>query len=97
MLRTFGLAPVQWKTEAFWNFVAMCITNIWLGIPFMMIVILGGLQSIAGDYYEAAEIDGAGALSSWRGLLPLYIFVILGPAFAGGWLASSGFAREGRL
>ena len=34
------------------------------------------------------EMDGDGALISWRGLLPLYIFVILGPAFAGGWLAA---------
>ena len=34
------------------------------------------------------EIDDDGALSRWRALLPLYIFVILGPAFAGGWLAA---------
>ena len=34
------------------------------------------------------EIDSAGALTSWRGLLPLYLFVILGPAIAGGWLAA---------
>jgi arabinogalactan oligomer/maltooligosaccharide transport system permease protein len=63
VLRDLGLAPLQWKTAPTWNFVAMCLTNIWLGIPFMMIIILGGLQSIAGDYYEAAEIDGA---SSWQ-------------------------------
>ena len=36
----------------------------------------------------ATEMDSDGALMSWRGLLPLYIFVILGPAFAGGWLAA---------
>jgi arabinogalactan oligomer/maltooligosaccharide transport system permease protein len=63
LLRDLGLAPLQWKTSPTWNFVAMCLTNIWLGIPFMMVIILGGLQSIAGDYYEAAEIDGA---SSWQ-------------------------------
>jgi len=34
------------------------------------------------------EMDSDGALSRWRELLPLYIFVILGPAFAGGWLAA---------
>jgi arabinogalactan oligomer/maltooligosaccharide transport system permease protein len=50
-------------TDPSWNFVAMCITNIWLGIPFMMVIILGGLQSIAGEYYEAAEMDGA---SPWQ-------------------------------
>ena len=36
----------------------------------------------------ATALDEDGALTSWRGLLPLYIFVILGPAFAGGWLAA---------
>ena len=63
MLQRMGLAPIQWMTDPTWNFVAMCITNIWLGIPFMMVIILGGLQSIAGEYYEAAEIDGA---SPWQ-------------------------------
>ena len=35
------------------------VTNVWLGVPFMMVAILGGLQSIPGDLYEAAEMDGA--------------------------------------
>jgi arabinogalactan oligomer/maltooligosaccharide transport system permease protein len=39
--------------------MACLITNIWLGFPFMMIVALGGLQSIPDALYEAAEIDGA--------------------------------------
>jgi arabinogalactan oligomer/maltooligosaccharide transport system permease protein len=63
MLRSIGLAPVQWLSEPIPNFTAMCITNIWLGIPFMMVVLLGALQSINAEYYEAAEMDGA---NSWR-------------------------------
>lgn len=59
ILQYLGFQPVQWLTEPTANFIAMCITNIWLGIPFMMVVILGGLQSISGEYYEAAEMDGA--------------------------------------
>jgi arabinogalactan oligomer/maltooligosaccharide transport system permease protein len=46
-------------------FVSCCIVNIWLGIPFMMIVFLGGLQSISPSYYEAAEIDGANKLTQF--------------------------------
>jgi signal transduction histidine kinase len=34
------------------------------------------------------QVYSDGAFMSWRGLLPLYIFVILGPAFTGGWLAA---------
>ena len=59
MLTRIGLEPIQWKAAPLWNFVAMNITNIWLGVPFMMVICLGGLQSIAREYYEAAEIDGA--------------------------------------
>lgn len=72
MLTSLGLDPIQWKSSPFWNLVAMNITNIWLGVPFMMITLLGGLQSIDPTYYEAAEIDGAGAFQSFRRItLPL--------------------------
>lgn len=40
-------------------FVSVVIVNVWLGFPFMMVVALGGLQSISATFYEAAEIDGA--------------------------------------
>ncbi len=59
ILTKLGLAPVQWMTDPTANFIAMCLTNIWLGIPFMSVTLLGGLQSISAEYYEAAEMDGA--------------------------------------
>jgi arabinogalactan oligomer/maltooligosaccharide transport system permease protein len=72
LLQSIGLNPVQWLTNPQWNFIAMCIVNIWLGIPFMMVILLGGLQSIAGDYYEAAEMDGAnGWQQFWKVTMPL--------------------------
>lgn len=72
MLRNIGLSALQWKSNPMWNFAAMCLTNIWLGIPFMMVIILGGLQSISGEFYEASEIDGASAVQQfWYITLPL--------------------------
>ncbi len=56
------LAPVQWLTSPFEAFLAVIITNIWLGFPFMMVIALGGLQSIPDELYEAADVDGA---SQW--------------------------------
>jgi arabinogalactan oligomer/maltooligosaccharide transport system permease protein len=50
---------VQWLNSEWGAFSAALITNIWLGFPFMMIVALGGLQSIPDALYEAADIDGA--------------------------------------
>ena len=50
----------------------MIITNVWLGVPFMMVITLGGLQAISQDYYEAAEIDGASGRQQFLGItLPL--------------------------
>jgi len=56
------LSPVQWLTSPFEALLAVIITNIWLGFPFMMVIALGGLQSIPDELYEAADVDGA---SKW--------------------------------
>ncbi len=54
----FGIT-VPWLTTEWGAFAACLITNIWLGFPFMMIIALGGLQSIPDELYEAADIDGS--------------------------------------
>ena len=46
----------------------------------MMVVILGGLQSIAGDYFEAAEIDGASRWQQFRSVTLPMLRPVLGPA-----------------
>jgi arabinogalactan oligomer/maltooligosaccharide transport system permease protein len=72
LLALIGVDGPSWMTEPFWNFFAMIMVNVWLGVPFMMVILLGGLQSIPGDLYEAAEIDGASSRQSFRHItLPL--------------------------
>lgn len=63
LLRKIGVPGIAWLSQASTGFSAALIVNIWLGIPFMMMIALGGLQSIDPNFYEAAEIDGA---SSWQ-------------------------------
>ncbi|PTV94258.1 arabinogalactan oligomer/maltooligosaccharide transport system permease protein [Halanaerobium saccharolyticum] len=63
LLRKIGVPGVAWLSQASTGFSAALIVNIWLGIPFMMMIALGGLQSIDPNFYEAAEIDGA---SNWQ-------------------------------
>jgi len=59
-LRAVGVDnPPVWLGQNDWALVAVIIVNVWLGVPFMMVALLGGLQSIPGDLYEAAEVDGA--------------------------------------
>jgi arabinogalactan oligomer/maltooligosaccharide transport system permease protein len=80
MLAQLGLQGPSWLQDPNWAFVAVLIVNIWLGIPFMMVVILGGLQSIAGEYYEAAEIDGASRWQMFRSVTLPLLRPVLGPA-----------------
>ena len=80
MLGWFGINPVNWMTDPTANYIAFNIVNFWLGIPFMTVILLGGLQSIDQTYYEAAEIDGAGKIRQFRNVTLPLIKPVLTPA-----------------
>lgn len=68
----FAIPAIQWLSDPVWAFVAVVITNVWLGFPFMMMISLGGLQSIPHELYEAADVDGASGWAKFRNItLPL--------------------------
>lgn len=78
LLTSIGLPAVPWLLDAHGTQAAIFIVNLWLGFPFQMIVAIGGLQSIPGDIYEAAAVDGATALQRLRQItLPLVFRVTL--------------------
>ena len=80
LLAMVGVTGPSWLTDPGWNFAAMVMVNVWLGIPFMMVILLGGLQSIPEDLYEAAEIDGASGRQSFRHITLPLIAPVLTPA-----------------
>jgi len=59
ILRLWGFTPPNWLLNKWSAFFAVVIINVWLSFPYFMLVLLGGLQSIPNDLYEAAEMDGA--------------------------------------
>ena len=68
----FNMSPIQWLSQPVEAFSACIITNIWLGFPFMMVVALGGLQSIPKEMYEASQVDGASRWQQfWNITLPM--------------------------
>ncbi|MBT2659017.1 sugar ABC transporter permease [Bacillus sp. ISL-18] len=73
--------PVNWLGQESTALAAVIVTNIWIGIPFNMILILSALQALPLDVYEAAKIDGANRFQTFRKItLPLLkptLFVIL--------------------
>lgn len=62
---------VNWLGQPFTAVVSLMIADIWKTTPFVVIILLSGLQMIPKDYYEAALIDGANAWQSfWNVTFP---------------------------
>ena len=77
-LRTAGADPVNWLTSPQWALTSVIIANIWIGIPFNLVVLYSGLQAIPAEVHEAAALDGA---SSWQ-RFRLVTFPLLRPVSA---------------
>lgn len=72
LTKYLSLPPVEWLKSPLEAFIAVIITNVWLGFPFMMVIALGALQSIPNELYEAAEIEGANWFHKlWKITIPL--------------------------
>ncbi|GIF51406.1 multiple sugar transport system permease protein [Asanoa ferruginea] len=71
-LGALGVSPVNWLTSPQWSLVSVVIANVWIGIPFNLVVLYSGLKSIPPDVYEAAALDGATGWQRFRRItLPL--------------------------
>jgi arabinogalactan oligomer/maltooligosaccharide transport system permease protein len=66
LLGVLGVPPVSWFSKFSTAFAANIATNVWLGFPFMMVVVMGALTSISKDVLEAAEVDGATRWQTFR-------------------------------
>jgi multiple sugar transport system permease protein len=75
LLYRFGLSDtpnVAWLAQPGTAFFACVLADVWKTTPFMAILLMSGLSAIPRDIYEAASIDGAGALQQFRMItLPL--------------------------
>lgn len=55
-------SDILWLADSRWSLIACCIADIWLTTPFMMLMILAGLQGLDTSVAEAARMDGASKL-----------------------------------
>ncbi|MEO8392038.1 MAG: sugar ABC transporter permease [Chloroflexota bacterium] len=67
---------IHWLSDPLLAFFAIVLVNVWMSYPFFMTIILGALQSIPADMYEAAEVDG----STWWITLTRITVPMLRPA-----------------
>jgi multiple sugar transport system permease protein len=77
-----GLGEVPWLTDPRIALYSVILVNVWVGIPFVMVILYGGLQEIPKDLYEAASLDGATGVRAftavtWPLLRPVVIIVLM--------------------
>ncbi len=75
-------APIAWLAQPGTAMAAVILAVVWQGFPFFAVTLLAGLQAIPKEQYEAAAIDGAGTVSSFRhvtlpGLAPVIATALL--------------------
>jgi multiple sugar transport system permease protein len=71
-LRSVGLPTPVWLASTLWAMPAIILVGVWKRLGFNMVIYLAGLQGIPREYYEAAQVDGAGTWARFRYItLPL--------------------------
>ncbi len=66
VLHGLGIARVDWLTSPSWSLVSVILANIWIGIPFNLVVLHSGLRNIPAEVYEASALDGATGWQTFR-------------------------------
>ena len=75
-----GLEYVPFFTKPIWAHIMIIVVNIWIGVPYQMLIATGILMNIPEDQIESARIDGANNRQIfWKIIMPYYLF-ITGPS-----------------
>jgi len=75
-----GMSYIPFLTEPGWAHAMIIIINIWIGVPYQMLIATGILMNIPEDQLESARIDGAtNRQIFWKIIMPYYLF-ITGPS-----------------
>ena len=91
VIEFFGGEPINWinaGSSYFHNMFVMVVYIVWNALPFKILVLLGGLQSVNKQYYEAAKVDGTSRLRTFTRitvplLSPMITYVVI-TGFIGG-------------
>lgn len=79
-MNKLGAAAVRWLSSDVSAFLCCTVVNLWLALPFMIMIMDGALQSIDKSYYESARLDGAGAFARARYITVPAMRPIIAPA-----------------
>lgn len=71
--------PLPFWTDPTWAKITIIGVNVWVGVPYMMLIATGILMNIPADLYEAARMDGANAFQAYFHITLPYMLFITGP------------------
>lgn len=91
VIEFFGGEPINWINQGanYWNcIIVMTIYIVWNALPFKILILLGGLQSVNKQYYDAAKVDGTSRTRTFTRitvplLSPMIAYVVI-TGFIGG-------------
>jgi arabinogalactan oligomer/maltooligosaccharide transport system permease protein len=79
LLESLGLPAVKFLTTVTPARITVIIVNLWIGIPYTMLITSGILMNIPADLYEAASIDGAGPVKQFTAITLPYMLAVTTP------------------
>lgn len=81
LLKSWGLIEesIPFLTNATYARVTIIVVNLWIGIPYTMLITSGILMNIPADLYEAARVDGANARVMFRKITMPYVLFVTTP------------------
>ncbi len=82
-LRSIGLIStsyIPFLSAPGWAHVIIILINIWIGIPYQMLIATGVLMNLPSDQIESARIDGANPFQIFRHITMPYMLFVTGPA-----------------
>lgn len=74
-----GMDYIPFLTDPHWAKVMIIVINIWIGVPYLMLIATGVLMNIPGELTEAARIDGANKFQIFRKITMPYMLAVTGP------------------
>ena len=72
-------SAIPFWTNATYARILIIVINLWIGIPYTMLIVTGLLMNIPADLYESARIDGANAFQTFRKITLPYMLFVTGP------------------
>ena len=79
ILNSMGFATVHFLEDPLVARITVIIVNLWIGIPYTMLITSGVLMNIPADLFEASRIDGAGPVRQFRSITLPYMFAVTAP------------------